>query len=47
LGLATRPRRAKLPERVFELFPALAQMLRRRGGDLSGGQRGRLHRSLL
>ncbi|MGH6631088.1 MAG: ATP-binding cassette domain-containing protein, partial [Burkholderiales bacterium] len=38
MGLATRARGAELPERVFELFPVLRQMLRRRGGDLSGGQ---------
>jgi urea transport system ATP-binding protein len=34
---------AKLvPERVFELFPVLRQMLGRRGGDLSGGQQQQL-----
>jgi len=27
-----------IPDQVFELFPVLNQMLRRRGGDLSGGQ---------
>jgi urea transport system ATP-binding protein len=31
-----------IPERVFELFPVLRQMLRRRGGDLSGGQQQQL-----
>jgi urea transport system ATP-binding protein len=31
-----------IPRRVFELFPVLAQMLRRRGGDLSGGQQQQL-----
>ena len=32
-------RRAKaLPQRIFELFPVLHEMLHRRGGDLSGGQ---------
>jgi len=31
-----------IPERVFDLFPALKQMLRRRGGDLSGGQQQQL-----
>src|SRR6516162_8601795 len=25
-----------IPERIYELFPVLKQMLRRRGGDLSG-----------
>lgn len=29
-------------ERVFELFPVLGSMLRRRGGDLSGGQQQQL-----
>jgi urea transport system ATP-binding protein len=42
MGLATRPRGAGVPERVFELFPVLRQMLRRRGGDLSGGQQQQL-----
>ena len=31
-----------VPPLVFELFPALARMLRRRGGDLSGGQQQQL-----
>lgn len=31
-----------IPERVFDLFPVLKQMLRRRGGDLSGGQQQQL-----
>jgi urea transport system ATP-binding protein len=31
-----------IPSRVFELFPALKQMLHRRGGDLSGGQQQQL-----
>ena len=42
MGLATRPRGARLPERVFEMFPVLKQMLNRRGGDLSGGQQQQL-----
>ena len=42
MGLATRPRGARLPERVFEMFPVLRQMLNRRGGDLSGGQQQQL-----
>jgi urea transport system ATP-binding protein len=42
IGLASRPRGAGVPERVFELFPALRQMLGRRGGDLSGGQQQQL-----
>jgi urea transport system ATP-binding protein len=32
----------RIPERVFELFPVLKSMLRRRGGDLSGGQQQQL-----
>jgi len=32
----------KIPEEVFELFPVLQSMLRRRGGDLSGGQQQQL-----
>ena len=31
-----------VPERVFAMFPVLAQMLGRRGGDLSGGQQQQL-----
>ena len=38
MGLATRPLRADVPARIYEMFPVLRQMLRRRGGDLSGGQ---------
>ena len=32
----------KVPEEVFELFPVLQSMLKRRGGDLSGGQQQQL-----
>jgi urea transport system ATP-binding protein len=42
MGLATRARGAALPPRIFEMFPVLRQMLRRRGGDLSGGQQQQL-----
>ena len=42
MGLATRPRGERVPERIFEMFPVLRQMLRRRGGDLSGGQQQQL-----
>jgi urea transport system ATP-binding protein len=42
MGLATRPRGARVPERIFEMFPVLRQMLGRRGGDLSGGQQQQL-----
>jgi urea transport system ATP-binding protein len=43
IGLAARrtPSRS-IPEPVFEIFPVLRQMLRRRGGDLSGGQQQQL-----
>jgi urea transport system ATP-binding protein len=42
MGLATRPRGARVPARIFDMFPVLGQMLRRRGGDLSGGQQQQL-----
>ena len=42
MGLATRPRGEKVPQRIFDMFPVLDQMLRRRGGDLSGGQQQQL-----
>jgi urea transport system ATP-binding protein len=32
----------KVPERVYELFPILKSMAKRRGGDLSGGQQQQL-----
>jgi urea transport system ATP-binding protein len=41
LGIRKNGLRA-IPERIFELFPVLKQMLRRRGGDLSGGQQQQL-----
>ena len=31
-----------IPDHVFELFPVLKEMLKRRGGDLSGGQQQQL-----
>jgi urea transport system ATP-binding protein len=31
-----------IPERIFDMFPVLRQMLGRRGGDLSGGQQQQL-----
>ena len=37
-----RARRRRVPDEVFELFPVLKTMLRRRGGDLSGGQQQQL-----
>ncbi len=42
MGLATKPGGTKIPERIFEMFPVLKQMLHRRGGDLSGGQQQQL-----
>ncbi|POZ53905.1 ABC transporter ATP-binding protein [Methylovulum psychrotolerans] len=32
----------KVPDHIYEIFPVLKQMLRRRGGDLSGGQQQQL-----
>src|SRR5688500_552643 len=42
MGLAYRPAAEAVPPELFELFPVLKQMLRRRGGDLSGGQQQQL-----
>jgi len=42
MGLATRPRGERVPARIFDMFPVLNQMMRRRGGDLSGGQQQQL-----
>jgi urea transport system ATP-binding protein len=43
VGLAARPDGVrKVPDFVFEMFPVLKDMLRRRGGDLSGGQQQQL-----
>jgi urea transport system ATP-binding protein len=43
VGLGMRRNGARsIPPLVFELFPALEQMLHRRGGDLSGGQQQQL-----
>jgi urea transport system ATP-binding protein len=42
-GFAVLPRgQRKLPDEIFDLFPILKTMLRRRGGDLSGGQQQQL-----
>jgi urea transport system ATP-binding protein len=42
-GFAVLPRRErKVPDEIFDLFPILKTMLRRRGGDLSGGQQQQL-----
>src|SRR5579864_347634 len=43
IGLTSRRDSAKvIPEAIFEMFPVLKRMLRRRGGDLSGGQQQQL-----
>lgn len=42
MGLATKPGGTKIPQRIFEMFPVLKQMMHRRGGDLSGGQQQQL-----
>lgn len=42
MGLASRPAATPLPPQLFELFPVLAEMMQRRGGDLSGGQQQQL-----
>jgi urea transport system ATP-binding protein len=43
VGLSVRRNGTRsIPDRVFELFPVLKQMLSRRGGDLSGGQQQQL-----
>jgi urea transport system ATP-binding protein len=41
LGVRKNGLRA-IPQRIFDLFPVLKQMLNRRGGDLSGGQQQQL-----
>jgi urea transport system ATP-binding protein len=43
VGTLENPRaKREIPERVFRLFPVLRTMLRRRGGNLSGGQQQQL-----
>lgn len=42
MGMASLPAKSALPSRIFELFPVLEQMQRRKGGDLSGGQQQQL-----
>ncbi|MBF0260311.1 MAG: urea ABC transporter ATP-binding subunit UrtE [Magnetococcales bacterium] len=42
MGLASRPAGTPIPQRIFETFPVLWEMRRRRGGDLSGGQQQQL-----
>jgi urea transport system ATP-binding protein len=38
MGLATKKGGERIPARIFEMFPVLKDMQKRRGGDLSGGQ---------
>ena len=40
--VARKDGRSQIPDLVYELFPVLKSMLRRRGGDLSGGQQQQL-----
>jgi urea transport system ATP-binding protein len=42
MGLAYKPGGTPVPPELFELFPVLATMRHRRGGDLSGGQQQQL-----
>jgi urea transport system ATP-binding protein len=39
---ARKDKSKTIPEKIFELFPVLADMMHRRGGDLSGGQQQQL-----
>jgi len=42
MGLAGKPAGSPLPQEIFEWFPVLHDMRKRRGGDLSGGQQQQL-----
>ncbi len=42
MGLAYKSASTPVPPELYELFPVLEQMLKRRGGDLSGGQQQQL-----
>ena len=42
MGLASKPAGTPLPQQLFEWFPVLHEMRKRRGGDLSGGQQQQL-----
>ena len=42
MGLAYKNASELVPDELYELFPVLKQMLKRRGGDLSGGQQQQL-----
>lgn len=39
---ARKDRQHEIPQEIYDLFPVLKKMLRRRGGDLSGGQQQQL-----
>ena len=41
-GFATAKRVVEIPDDIYEMFPILKEMRRRRGGDLSGGQQQQL-----
>ena len=41
-ALAAAPRGSGVPDDIFDLFPILKNFLKRRGGDLSGGQQQQL-----
>jgi urea transport system ATP-binding protein len=41
-ALAAAPRGSRVSDEVFDMFPILKSFLRRRGGDLSGGQQQQL-----
>jgi len=40
--LGNRNRLKQIPDKIYELFPVLKDMLKRKGGDLSGGQQQQL-----
>ena len=42
MGLASKSSGTPLPPRIYEMFPILKEFLKRRGGDLSGGQQQQL-----
>ena len=42
MGLAYKSSSTPVPPELYELFPVLKQMIKRRGGDLSGGQQQQL-----
>jgi len=42
LGLEASKGKGKIPEEIFDTFPILKEFLKRKGGDLSGGQQQQL-----